>query len=47
MCLGGIPGTSERDPPQFHGMNFVALLHANIFDDQLAIFFNVLIIDNF
>ncbi|KUG17969.1 hypothetical protein ASZ90_012321 [hydrocarbon metagenome] len=25
----------------FHGMNFVALLHANIFEDQLAILFNL------
>jgi hypothetical protein len=25
----------------FHGMNFVALLHANIFEDQLAILFHL------
>jgi len=29
----------------FHGMNFVALLHANIFEDQLAIFFYLPIIE--
>ncbi len=31
----------------FHGMNFVALLHANIFEDQLAILFNSLIVEYF
>ena len=29
----------------FHGMNLVALLHANIFDDQLAILFNLPIVE--
>lgn len=29
----------------FHGMNFVALLHADIFKDQLAIFFNSSIVE--
>ena len=28
-----------------YGMNFVALLHANIFEDQLAILFNLLIVE--
>ena len=31
----------------FHGMNFVALLYANIFEDQLAILFNLLIVEYF
>ena len=31
----------------FYGMNFVALLHANIFEDQLAILFNSPIIEYF
>jgi len=29
----------------FHGMNFVALLHANIFEDQLAILFYLPIVE--
>ena len=29
----------------FHRMNFVALLHANIFEDQLAILFNLPIVE--
>jgi hypothetical protein len=29
----------------FYGMNFVALLHANIFEDQLAILFNLSIVE--
>ena len=29
----------------FNGMNFVALLHANIVENQLAIFFNLLVIE--
>ena len=45
ICLGGIPGTSERDPLQFHCMNLVALLHANISKDQLAILFNLPIVE--
>ena len=30
-----------------HGMNLVALLYANIFEDQLAILFNLLIVEYF
>jgi hypothetical protein len=30
----------------FHGMNFVAMLHANIVEDQLAILFNLLIVED-
>ena len=29
----------------FYGMNFVAWLHANIFEDQLAILFNLPIVE--
>lgn len=29
----------------FHGMNFIALLHADIFKDQLAILFNSSIVE--
>ena len=29
----------------FHGMNFIALLHTNIVEDQLAILFNLLIVE--
>ena len=29
----------------FHGMNFIALLHANIVEGQLAILFNLLIVE--
>ena len=31
----------------FHGMNFVALLQANIFEDQLAILFYLHIVEYF
>ena len=27
----------------FHGVNFIALFHANVVEDRLAIFFNLLI----
>ena len=29
----------------FHSMNFISLLHANIVEDQLAILFNLLIVE--
>ena len=29
----------------FHRMNFVSMLHANIIEDQLAILFNLLIVE--
>jgi hypothetical protein len=29
----------------FHSMNFVALFHANIFEDQLAILFNFSVVE--
>jgi hypothetical protein len=44
-CLSGIPRTSKHDPRQFLWHDFLASLHANIFEDQLAILFDLLIVE--
>lgn len=44
--MDGIPGTSEHDPRNFHGMNFITVLLADIIDDQLAILFNLPFIED-
>ncbi len=47
MFLRGIPETGSMILYHLHGTHFVALLHANIVEDQFAIFFNSLIVEYF